>query len=44
MKKYAKWLAVAGALALCLALTGCYVAPDDVNNGGEAPRSTTSRS
>ena len=34
MKKYAKWLAVAGALALCLALTGCYVAPDDVNNGG----------
>jgi len=34
MKRNAKWIALAGALALCLILTGCYVAPDDTNNAG----------
>ena len=29
-----KILALAGALALCLLLTGCYQPPDEVNNGG----------
>ena len=35
MKRNAKMIALAAALALCLLLTGCYVPPDDVNNGGE---------
>ena len=35
MKRYGKILILALALALCLLLTGCYMAPDDVNNGGE---------
>ena len=34
MKRNGKWIALAGALALCLILTGCYVAPDDTNNAG----------
>ena len=34
MKKTMKILALAGALALCLLLTGCYQPPDEVNNGG----------
>lgn len=33
MKKYLKYIALAGALALCLLLTACYQPPDDVNNG-----------
>ena len=35
MKRNGKLIALALALALCLLLTGCYVAPDDVSNGGE---------
>ena len=35
MKRNVKMAALAAALALCLLLTGCYVPPDDVNNGGE---------
>ena len=36
MKRTAKFIALAAVLALCLVMTGCYVAPeDDVNNGGE---------
>ena len=34
MKRRLKILALAGALALCLLLTGCYQPPDEVNNGG----------
>ena len=34
MKKALKIIALAGALALCLLLTGCYQPPDEVNNGG----------
>ena len=34
MKKALKMIALAGALALCLLLTGCYQPPDEVNNGG----------
>ena len=33
MKRNGKWIALAMMLALCLLLTGCYEAPDDVNNG-----------
>ena len=33
MKKILKITALAGALALCLLLTGCYQPPDEVNNG-----------
>ena len=33
MKKTLKILALAGALTLCLLLTGCYQPPDEVNNG-----------
>ena len=33
MKRNLKIIAVSGALALCLLLTGCYVPPDDVNSG-----------
>ena len=35
MKRNGKTIALALALGMCLLLTGCYVAPDDVNNGGE---------
>ena len=35
MKRNTKMVVLAAALALCLLLTGCYVPPDDVNNGGE---------
>ena len=35
MKRSGKIIALAAALVLCLLLTGCYQAPDDVNNGGE---------
>ena len=36
MKRNGKIIALAAVLALCLVMTGCYVAPeDDVNNGGE---------
>ena len=38
MKKILKIAALAAVLALCLILTGCYNAPDDVNNG--APTGT----
>ena len=34
MKRNEKILLLGLALALCLLLTGCYMAPDDVNNGG----------
>ena len=34
MKRNAKWIALAAVMALCLLLTGCYVAPDDTNNAG----------
>ena len=34
MKKILKIAALAAVLALCMILTGCYNAPDDVNNGG----------
>ncbi len=33
MKRSVKIAALAAALSLCLVLTGCYIAPDDVNNG-----------
>ena len=33
MKKSLKVIGLAGALALCLLLTGCYQPPDEVNNG-----------
>lgn len=33
MKKALKIIVLAGALALCLLLTGCYQPPDEVNNG-----------
>ena len=33
MKKILKIAALAAVMALCLILTGCYNAPDDVNNG-----------
>ena len=33
MKRNGKWIVLAMMLALCLLLTGCYEAPDDVNNG-----------
>ena len=35
MKRNGKLIALALALAMCLLLTGCYVAPDDVSNSGE---------
>ena len=34
MKRNGKILLLGAAIALCLVLTGCYMAPDDVNNGG----------
>ena len=36
MKKFLKIAALVAVLALCLILTGCYNAPDDVNNGTPA--------
>ena len=30
-----KWALLAGMLCLCLALSGCYIAPDDVNPNGD---------
>ena len=33
MKKSLKVIGLAGALALCLLLSGCYQPPDEVNNG-----------
>ncbi len=35
MKRNAKIIGLAGVLALCLLLTGCYQPPDEVNNGGQ---------
>ena len=35
MKRNVKIIALALAVAACLIMTGCYMAPDDVNNGGE---------
>ena len=35
MKRTLKIIALAGALALCLLLTGCYQPPDEVNNNGQ---------
>ena len=31
MKRFAKYLGLAGCLALCLGLSACYIAPDDIN-------------
>ena len=42
MKRILKIMALAGALALCLLLTGCYQPPDEVNNGQPAGAVTTS--
>ena len=42
MKKTLKILALAGALTLCLLLTGCYQPPDEVNNGGPTDKTTAS--
>ena len=42
MKRILKIIALAGALALCLLLTGCYQPPDEVNNGQPAGAVTTS--
>ena len=41
MKRMLKILALTGALALCLLLTGCYQPPDEVNNGGPTNGSVT---
>ena len=41
-KRYVKIIGLAGALALCLLLTGCYQPPDEVNNGMPAGSVTTS--
>ena len=35
MKRNLKIIGLAGVLALCLLLTGCYQPPDEVNNGGQ---------
>ena len=35
MKRNGKIIALAGVLCLCLVLTACYVAPDDVSNSTE---------
>ena len=42
MKRILKIIALVGALALCLLLTGCYQPPDEVNNGQPAGAVTTS--
>ncbi len=41
MKKNRKMLCLAGALALCLLLTGCYQPPDQVNNGQQTGAGTS---
>ena len=41
MKKNRKLLCLAGALALCLLLTGCYQPPDQVNNGQQTGAGTS---
>ena len=41
MKRNLKIIALAGVLALCLLLTGCYQPPDEVNNGGPGGVATT---
>ena len=40
MKRNWKVLCLAGALALCLLLTGCYQPPDEVNNGQQTGAGT----
>ena len=42
MKRNLKIICLAGVLALCLLLTGCYQPPDEVNNGGATGAVTTS--
>ena len=42
MKRILKIIALVGALALCLLLSGCYQPPDEVNNGQPAGAVTTS--
>ncbi len=42
MKKALKIIALAGVVALCLVLTGCYQPPDEVNNGGPTDKTTAS--
>ena len=42
MKRNLKIIALAGVLALCLLMTGCYQPPDEVNNGQPASAVTTS--
>ena len=42
MKRTLKIIGLAGALALCLLLSGCYQPPDEVNNGQPAGAVTTS--
>lgn len=34
-KRITKWLALAAMLGLCLALSGCYIPPDQITNGTE---------
>ena len=42
MKRSMKVIGLAGTLALCLFLTGCYQPPDEVNNGQQSGTVTTS--
>ena len=42
MKRKIRIIGLAGVLALCLLLTGCYQPPDEVNNGGPTGAVTTS--
>ena len=42
MKRNLKIICLAGVLAMCLLLTGCYQPPDEVNNGGATGAVTTS--
>lgn len=41
MKRNLKIIGLAGVLALCLLLTGCYQPPDEVNNGGQSGTTST---
>ncbi|MBR5960568.1 MAG: peptidoglycan-binding protein [Clostridia bacterium] len=41
MKRTLKIIGLAGVLALCLLLTGCYQPPDEVNNGGQSGTTST---
>ena len=41
MKRNMKIIGLAGVLALCLLLTGCYQPPDEVNNGGQSGVTST---